>query len=74
MSKKIQSRVSTFNEVEFHTKPGIIILKVTGFASIIIVGFDPTTTKINDIIIGVIHVGFFMEITIWLKTCSDFNE
>jgi hypothetical protein len=73
MSKRIQSKVSTFNDMEFPTKPSTIILKVTGFASIIIVGFDPTTTKINDIIIRVIHVGLFMEVIVWLKTRLDLN-
>jgi hypothetical protein len=73
MSKRIQFGVSTFDEVEFPMKPGTIILKVTGFASIIIVGFDPTTVEVNDIIVGVIHASFFMETTIWLKTRSDLN-
>jgi hypothetical protein len=73
MNKRIQSKVSTFNEVEFPTEPSTIILRVNGFACIIIIRFDPTTTKVNDIIIRVIHVGFFMEATIWLKIRSDLN-
>jgi len=61
--------------VEFPTVPNTrtIILRVTGFASIIVVGFDLTTIKINDITIQVIHVGFFMKITLWLKTRSNLN-
>ncbi len=61
--------------MEFPIEPSTrtIILRVTGFASIIVVGFDPTTIKVNDIIIGVIHVGFFMKVTFSLKTHSDFN-
>ncbi len=50
-----------------------IILKATRFASIIIVGFNPTIVKINDIVVGVIQVGSFMKATIWLKTCLDVN-
>jgi hypothetical protein len=73
MSKRIQFGVSTFDEVEFLMKPGTIILKVTRIASIIIIGFDPTTIEVNDIIVGIIHDGFFMEMTIWLKTRSDLN-
>jgi hypothetical protein len=48
-------------------------LKATRFASIIIVGFNPTIVKINDIVVGVIQVGSFMKATIWLKTCLDVN-
>jgi hypothetical protein len=39
----------------------IIILKITLFASIMIVGFDLATTEVNDIVVGVMHVGFFMK-------------
>lgn len=61
--------------MEFPTEPSTrtIILRVTGFASVIVVGFDLATIKTNDITIGVIHVGFFMKITLWLKTRSDLN-
>jgi hypothetical protein len=38
-------------------------LKVIGFVKIIIVGFDPTTVKVGDIAIGVVHVGFLMKVT-----------
>jgi hypothetical protein len=56
-------------------EPGIrtIILKVTRFESIIIVGFDPPIIDVNDITIRVIHVGLFMKIILWLKTHLDLN-
>ncbi len=38
-----------------------IILRVTRFASIIIIGFDPTIAEVDDIKIGVIHASFFMK-------------
>ncbi len=50
-----------------------MILKVTRFASIIIVGFDPAIVEIDDIVVGVIHIGFFMKTTLWLMTCLDVN-
>jgi hypothetical protein len=75
MSRRIQSKVFAFDEVKFLTKLGTrtIILKVTRFISIVIVGFDPTIVEINDTAIGVINVGFFMRATLWLKTCSNVN-
>jgi hypothetical protein len=39
-----------------------IILKVTRFASIIIVGFHPTIVEVEDIVVGIIHVNFFMSL------------
>jgi hypothetical protein len=73
MRRRIQSGVSAFNEVFTKLNTGTIILRVTEFASIIIVGFDSTTTKIDDIVVGVIHDGFFTKATLWLKTRSDHN-
>jgi len=39
-----------------------IILKVIGFASIIIVRFHPTIVEVEDIVVGIIHVSFFMSL------------
>jgi hypothetical protein len=50
-----------------------IIIRVTSFASIIIIGFDLAIAKVNDITIGVLHVGFFTKIAFWLKTHLDPN-
>ncbi len=41
-----------------------ITLRVIGFASIIIVGFDPANAEVDDITIGVIHASFFMKATL----------
>jgi len=75
VNKRIQSRFFAFDELEFPTKPGTrtIVLKVTRFASIIIVGFDATIVEVKDIVARVIHVGFFMKTIIWLKTSLDVN-
>jgi hypothetical protein len=47
---------------------GSLILKIVGFTSLKIIGFDPFEAKVGDIAITIIHVGFFFKATIWLKT------
>jgi hypothetical protein len=66
MNKRIQFSLSIFDEVEFPMELGTrtITLRVIGFASIIIVGFDPANAEVDDITIGVIHASFFMKATL----------
>jgi len=52
---------------------GTIIMRVTSFANIIIIRFDLAIVEVNDITIGVLHVGFFTKIAFWLKTHLDPN-
>lgn len=54
----------------FHTKLGTktSILRIIGFAIIVIVRFDPRNAKVGDIAMGMIQVGFFMKVALWLKT------
>jgi hypothetical protein len=77
MNKRIQFGVSVFYELEFRIEQGVgtIILKVTRFTykHHNYIRFDPTTIEVDDIVVGVIHVGLFMKITLWLKTCSNVN-
>jgi hypothetical protein len=40
---------------------------------IIIVGFDLIVAIVGDIVVGVIHVGFFVKVACWLKTKSKFD-
>jgi hypothetical protein len=47
---------------------GSIIIKIIGFASAIIVGFDPHIAKVGDLAIRVMHSRFFMKAIIWIKT------
>jgi hypothetical protein len=63
MNRRIQSKVSAFDELEFPLEPSIriIILKVIGFANIIIVEFDITTPEVGDIAMGVNTCWFFYE-------------
>jgi len=56
MNKRIQSGVSTFDEmtfpIELRTKN--LILKIIGFTTIVIVGFGLTIAKVKDITIGMV--------------------
>ncbi len=45
-----------------------LILNIIGFATIVIVGFDPTIAKVKDIVVGMVQARFFMKIALWLKT------
>lgn len=68
MSKQIQSGISTFNEMTFPTKLGTrtLILKIIGFATIVIIGFDPAITEVRDIVVGMVKARFFMKATLGL--------
>jgi hypothetical protein len=59
-----------FDEEGFSWEPqtSSLILRILGFASLKIIGFDPTKAKVGDIAITIIHVGFFSKTSIWLKT------
>jgi hypothetical protein len=39
-----------------------------------IIRFDLAIVEVNDIAIRVIHVGFFMKATLWLKIYSNPNR
>jgi hypothetical protein len=56
MNKQIQLRVSTFNEVTFPTelRTRTLILKIIGFATIVIVGFGLTIAEVKDITIRMV--------------------
>lgn len=75
MSRKIQSRFFVFDETTFPAKLNTetLVLKIIGFANIIIVGFDLAVFKVGDIAIGVLNLSYFVKATLWLKTHSDSN-
>jgi uncharacterized protein YpmS len=68
LSHKHKAKVAT--KMVFHTKLGTktLILRIIGFAIIVIIGFDPTNAKVGDIVMGMIQVGFFIEVALWLRT------
>jgi len=52
----------------------VATLTIIRFVSIIIiVGFDTIVAKVGDVVVGVIHVGFFMKVVLWLKTGLKFD-
>jgi len=61
--------------VTFPTELGrrTLILKIIGFATIIIVGFDLAIAEVGDIVVGMVQARFFMKAALWLKTQSDPN-
>jgi hypothetical protein len=70
MNRKISFGVSDFDEMEFswELQASSLILKVTRFASLKILGFDPSKAKVGDIAITIIYADFFSKAAIWLKT------
>jgi len=52
---------------------GSFIIKIIGFASTIIVDFDPHIAKVGDLTIRVMHFRFFMKTIIWIKTKEGAN-
>jgi hypothetical protein len=75
MSRRIQSRFFAFDEMTFPTKLSTrtLVIKITRFANIIIVGFDLAISEVGDIAIGVLNVGYFVKAALWLKTHSNSN-
>ncbi len=52
---------------------GSLIIKIIGFASTIIIDFDPHIAKVGDLTIKVMHSRFFMKTVIWIKTKERAN-
>jgi hypothetical protein len=44
-----------------------MIVRITRFALMMIVGFDCHATEVGDLGVRFIHFGFFMKATIWIK-------
>jgi hypothetical protein len=62
--------VQSFDKIAFSREPnvGSVIIKIIEFASTVIVGFDPRIVEVGDLAIGMMHAGFFIKETIWIKT------
>ncbi len=50
-----------------------LVLRITRFANIIIIGFDLAFSEGGNIAIGVLNVSYFVKATLWLKTHSNSN-
>lgn len=70
MSFRLQMGILSCDEITFPKEPnvGFVIVKIIGFTSLIIIGFDPHVAKVGDLGIGIMHFGFFMKVAIWIKT------
>jgi hypothetical protein len=75
MNFKNKTGVITFDEISFPKKPNSrsVILKITRFALIIIIGFDLNVIEVGNITIGMIHSELFMKVTLWMKIRIGIN-
>lgn len=74
MSYIIYSSILEFNEgFSWDPQAGSMILRIVGFASLRIIGFDSYEAKLGDIAITIIHTSFFSKAIIWLRTRVGFD-
>jgi hypothetical protein len=66
MNHRIQSGNIAFDEIKFCREPivGILILRITSFVALKIIGFDPTLVELRDITISMQHSRFCIQVTI----------
>ncbi len=62
MNPRNQMEVLSLDDVTLSLEPnvGFVIVKITIFASVMIVGFDSHAPNVGDLAVGVIHSRFFM--------------
>jgi hypothetical protein len=67
--------VLSIDDVAFAREPnvGLVIIKITRFASIIITGFGLHSIVVGDLVIKIMHFRFLMKATIWIKTRERAN-
>jgi len=46
---------------------GVVILRITSFATIIVVGFDPIVPEVGDLVVSMRHLGSCIQVVMWLK-------
>jgi hypothetical protein len=70
MSFRNWSGVLSFDEIAFPKVPnvGTMVIRIIGFTLVIILGFDPSITKVGDLAVGVEQLGFFLKAALWIKT------
>jgi hypothetical protein len=56
---------------EGHPPLGTLVIHISSFATIKIVGFDLREARQGDLVIGVVLLGFFIKTIVWLKTSQD---
>jgi hypothetical protein len=56
---------------EGHPPPSTLVLRITGFAIVQTMGFDPRDAKPGDIDVGKTLSGFYIRTRIWLLTLVE---
>jgi hypothetical protein len=61
--------VNRFDFFTIHNGPqrGGVILRFMGFGVMRLVGIDPDETRVGDIVVEVVHSGFYTRAQVWLK-------
>jgi hypothetical protein len=51
------SGILLFDEIAFPREPNvrIVVIRITGFTSIVIIRFDPSNTKVGNLAFGEVH-------------------
>ncbi len=75
VAAKMNSRITIleFDQCPFEEHPplGTVVIHISGFIVVEIVGFDLREVRQRDIAICVALSGFFIQVTIWLKVSLD---
>jgi hypothetical protein len=56
-----------FFTVQNEPQRGAVILRFLGFGVVRVVGIDPDIARVGDIVVEVIHSGFYTRARVWLK-------
>jgi hypothetical protein len=56
-----------FLSVQDRPQRGAVILRFLGFGVVRLVGIDPDEARVGDIVVEVIHSGFYTHAQVWLK-------
>ncbi len=49
--------ILSFDEITFPREPsvGIVVIQITKFTLVLIIGFDPSIAKVGDLVVGVMQ-------------------
>jgi hypothetical protein len=47
---------------------GVVILRITSFTDLSIVGFDPIVVEVGDLVVSMQYSRFCTQVAVWLKT------
>ncbi len=52
-------------------RPRTLILSITSFSIVGIMGFDPKEVRFGDIVVNIVHSKFFKRTIVWFKVGND---